>query len=658
MRTEKTIAIVLAFFNSLTNLLMLLAAWLFLMMIPDAKGSEILVIIVGIFCIVYSFGFNFFFLKNWFYIPYDKATLMKLWVAAIVHYFLFIVYLLGATWLLSDGAFTFYGAILFIVFPLILSIAGLLFNIDNEAKGIKEFEQKAQSIETQIDAKIQPQTPKDVNPPISVSPNLLEMNSTESNPTNNGSGFHRLSQWLKESLAVKLFSIGFLVLMLIIPNAMIKDLIRERQSRQEEVKNEVSHSWGGSQAIQGPVLTVPYSTWTAYDDGKRTEERHTAYFLPQNLKVDGDLKHQLRKRSIFDVVLYQAGITLSGEFQQLDFQALNLTSADVHWNEARLAVGIQGMTGIKETVQLDWAGSEHRMEPGTGITGLLPSGVSTPVSIVPDGKNYAFSIPIKLNGSEYLSFEPVGKSTTVSLKSDWSSPSFEGAFLPDKRDITTAGFTAEWQVLDLNRAYPQLWKDDVVRFGHVRNEAVPTYEGQENPTAQVYAGSNIAVRLIKPVDEYLKNTRSAKYALLVIGLTFMLYFFFEMLRKMFIHPLQYLLVGLALTVFYLLLLSLSEHLGFNYAYFISAAATIALICLYSASVLRIRRLIWQLLAMLVAIYGFIFILLQLEDYALLAGSIGVFVALAAVMFSSRKVDWYNIGSRNLANEPDIQNDLR
>ncbi len=446
----------------------------------------------------------------------------------------------------------------------------------------------------------------------------------ESNPTNNNPIF-RFSQWLKESLVVKLFSIGFLVLMLIIPNALIQDLIRERKSRQDEVKNEVSQSWGGSQAIQGPVLAIPYSTWTTSDDGKRYENVQVAYFLPQTLKVEGDLKHQIRRRSIFDVVLYQADLSLAGEFQQPDFQALNVNLEDVHWSEAKLAVGIQGMTGIKTAIQVDWAGQASRMESGVGMGGLMPTGVSCPIAVSADGKNYQFSIPIKINGSEYLSFEPVGKSTSVNIRSDWHSPSFEGAFLPDQREISANGFTAQWQVLDLNRPYPQQWKNtEVATFGN----------------------SGMAVRLIKPVDEYLKNTRSAKYAILVIGLTFMLYFFFEVLRKLFIHPFQYLLVGLALTIFYMLLLSLSEHVGFNNAYLISSFATISLICGYSFSVLRMQRLVFQLFGLLVAIYGFIFVLLQLEDFALLAGSIGVFIALAAVMYGSRKVDWYNLGGES------------
>ena len=418
-------------------------------------------------------------------------------------------------------------------------------------------------------------------------------------------------------------AIGFLVLILLIPNAMISDLIRERQHRQSEVENEVNRSWGGEQAVVGPVLSVPYTSFIEYENGQRTATKHTAYFLPQQLDVDGNMAHQIRRRSIFDVVLYQADISLSGTFEQPDFAALHIDTANVDWEAARISIGIQGMTGIKEIVTIDWNGTSERLEPGTANPVMLRSGVSTEIQLDKKEKEYRFTIPIKLNGSGSLQFEPVGKSTKVKIASDWHSPSFDGTFLPDNRAVSSTGFTADWQVLDLNRSYPQYWIDDQVAFG----------------------GSALGVRLIQPVDEYLKNNRSAKYAILIIGLTFLLYFFFEVLQKLLIHPFQYLLVGLALTVFYLLLLSLSEHLGFNLAYFISAISTIFLIAGYSWSVLRIKRLVVQLFFMLIAIYGFIYILLQLEDFALLAGSIGVFIALAAVMYSSRKVDWYDLGER-------------
>ena len=439
----------------------------------------------------------------------------------------------------------------------------------------------------------------------------------------NQSSFGKLSQWLKESIAVKLLAIGFLILILLIPNGMINDLIYERQGRQREVEREVNQSWGSEQNVVGPVLSIPYSIWTEIDDGKRVEHQQVAYFLPQSLQVEGNLAHQIRRRSIFDVVLFQSTFSLKGNFDRPDFEGLHINPADVKWEAARVSIGISSMSGIKEVVEISWNGETFRMQPGTANTSLLPTGVSVEIPVSQEAGNYAFDIPIKLNGSGHFHIEPVGQSNNVKLTSDWHSPSFDGAFLPDSREISATGFSAEWQVLDLNRPYPQHWLGEGVNFGQ----------------------SRFGVSLIQPVDEYLKNNRSAKYAILIIGLTFILYLFFEVLQKLLIHPFQYLLVGLALTVFYLLLLSLSEHFGFNLAYIVSSAATVLLITGYSWSILGIKKLVFQLFLMLAAIYGFIFILLQLEDFALLAGSVGVFTALAMVMYSSRKVNWYNLGGR-------------
>ncbi len=435
------------------------------------------------------------------------------------------------------------------------------------------------------------------------------------------SSFQKFSNWLKQSLFVKLAAIGFLILLLMIPNSMIQSLIRERQSRQAEAIQEISSSWGAPQTIIGPVLTVPYNRWITYEDGKRNAVQQVAHFLPLQLEIAGDATHQIRQRGIFDVVLYQADLVLKGAFEQPDFAALHIDPKDILWEQAKLSVGISGMPGIKSIIELTWSGSNIHMEPGTAQPTLLPSGVSREVPINADGESYAFTIPIKVNGSDFLQFEPVGKETKATLQSDWHSPSFTGNFLPDQRDVSNRGFNASWQIFDLNRNYPQSWREDNFKFGE----------------------SAFGVRFMQPVDEYAKNTRSAKYAILVIGLTFLIYFFFETLRRFHIHPFQYFLIGLALSVFYLLLLSLSEQIGFNYAYLAAAAATISLIVVYSASVLKVTRLVIQLTLLLIAIYGFIFVILQLEDYALLAGSLGIFVALAIVMFYSRKVDWYNLG---------------
>lgn len=434
-----------------------------------------------------------------------------------------------------------------------------------------------------------------------------------------------MSTWMRQSLFFKLLSIGFIVLLLLIPQSMIQGIISERQYRQSEVVREISASWGGEQTITGPVLSIPFDEEVVYSDGKKELVRKMAHFLPQELNIEGDLQHELRKRGIFDAVLYQSKLNLSGKFEQPAIQELNIAPGRMHWDEAQISVGISGMQGIKNVVQLDWAGQKKRMEPGTAYPELMPSGVSVPVVVEEQGQEgYSFSIPLEVNGAELLHLEPVGRLTQVSLNSTWPSPSFSGTFLPEQRDIKADGFKASWRVLDMNRNYPQQWKNNTFKLGEAA----------------------FGVKLIKPVDEYLKNDRAAKYAVLVIGLTFLIYFFFETLQKFNIHPFQYLLVGLALSVFYLLLLSLSEHLGFNQAYLVASVATLGLICVYSAAVLKIRRLVVLLMLLLTAIYGFIFVILQLEDYALLAGSLGIFVALAIVMLYSRKVDWYNLGNES------------
>jgi inner membrane protein len=442
--------------------------------------------------------------------------------------------------------------------------------------------------------------------------------------------FSRFGHWVKTSLLVKLSSIGVLILILLIPKSMIDDLIWERQGRQQEAIQEVGASWGAPQTIIGPLLSIPYSEWTQLENGKKVESVLTAWFLPLELNVTGKVNPELRKRGIYEIVLYQSELLVAGKFAKPDFAALNISPENVHWDQAKLSIGIKGMSGIKNSIQLDWSGTSIRMEPGTANSKILLSGVSNTVPTDPESAEYSFSIPLKLNGSGYLKFEPVGKENKVSLESSWPSPSFEGEFLPDQREITPEGFRAAWTVLDMNRNYPQQWKGYEYAFS-----------SDANPD------SKFGVRLLQTVDEYAKTERSSKYAILVIGLTFLIYFFFETLRKFHIHPFQYFLVGLALSIFYLLLLSLSEHLGFNVAYFIAAAATIGLITVYSSGVFKSRRLTIQLFLLLLVIYGFVFTVLQLEDYALLAGSIGIFGALAVVMLYLRNVDWYNLSENDL-----------
>jgi inner membrane protein len=290
-------------------------------------------------------------------------------------------------------------------------------------------------------------------------------------------------------------------------------------------------------------------------------------------------------------------------------------------HEAFVCIGLNDFRGIEDQLSLSWNDSSHIFNAGMPDDHIIKNGLHTPVALNDNDltKSNTFKLQLHLRGSENLSFTPVGKTTDVHFTSAWTNPSFDGSFLPvTTPQITEKGFSAEWKVQHLNRNYPQCWKD-----------------GNYN-----IADSRFGITLLQPVDSYSKTMRSVKYAILFIALTFGLYFFLEILQKRTVHPIQYVLVGLALSIFYTLLLSISEYIQFNIAYSIAAAATVALITLYTKSVFHKWKIAMLFGVMLTTLYTFIFILLQLQDGALLFGSIGLFIVLAVVMYYSRKINWY------------------
>ena len=465
----------------------------------------------------------------------------------------------------------------------------------------------------------------------------------------------KIRSWFRHSLSIKLFSIGVIMLLLMIPNGMVQDLINERKYRQTSVIQEVSSKWGEAQLLVGPILTIPYHHTIYSDDGKSTTYTEMAYFLPDLFEIDGEVFPEIRNRSIYKVNLYKSDLSLTGSFGPLGLDYLELASEQLDWSKAKIIFGIPDMTGIEDNIFLNWGDASIRMQPGIsksllfstgpsvpvavdnprstkGINAnsrfsheLLSSGVSAPVSINEKGiiEPISFSINLQLKGSQTLHFAPIGKETNARISSDWTTPSFSGTFLPDDREINENGFSAQWKILDFNRNYPQQWigtQKDLYRY-------------------------NFGLRLLPPIDEYQKNTRSSKYAFLLISLSFLVFFFFEIISGLNIHSIQYIFIGLAISVFYVLLLSLSEHIGFNKAYWASAFATVGLIVGYSSAILKNKKRTGILAIILTGLYAFIFIILQLEDYALLAGSIGLFAVLAIAMLLSRKIDWYQLKRR-------------
>lgn len=426
----------------------------------------------------------------------------------------------------------------------------------------------------------------------------------------------KIQQRITGSVSFKLAIIAILTLLLLIPASMIQNIIREREQRHNETILEVTSKWGNSQTLCGPVLTIPFKTYYHTEKGTESGISH-AHFLPSSLGISGRIIPEMRHRGIYKVIAYKANLQFQGAFDPVDPQTLSIDPADMLWEDAFVEIGIPDMRGINQPIIIQWNKKLLPVAPGIPVKDINNSGVNARVSMAENTAS-SFSFSMDLNGSHSLNFVPLGAKTTVSLSSPWENPSFMGAFLPDEHHIGDTGFTALWNVLQLNRNYPQQWV----------NESFETGE------------SAFGVDLVIPVDTYQKSMRSVKYAILFIGLTFLIFFFAEYTRNTKIHPVHYLLVGIGLTIFYTLLTALSEHISFALAYGIASLVIIILITLFAHSLYKDLKVSATVFGSLTALYIFLFVVLQLSDYALLFGSIGLVIVLAIVMYFSRKINWY------------------
>jgi inner membrane protein len=417
--------------------------------------------------------------------------------------------------------------------------------------------------------------------------------------------------WNRNRIILKTLLIGFLILLLLIPSFFIQELVSERQQRQKDAVDEISAKWAGPQTITGPVIAIPYSE-TATGDPKATKK--WAYFLPDKLAIHSRITPEKRYRGIYQVMVYTTELQIDGSYDSLRLAELGIPADKVWWNEAAVFFNITDVRGLKEEVRLRLDGTDLDLVPAKFSNDQFKNALSASLPSQTPGN---FSMSLKLKGSGCLLFVPAGKTTSVDVSSSWSNPSFTGSYLPDVRTVTDSGFLAGWKVLYLNRSYPQQWKDRI-------------YEMES---------SAFGVDLIVPVDSYQQTTRSVKYAILCILLTFTAFFLIELIYAKAIHSLQYLLVGAALCVFYTLLLSFSEYIGFNEAYAVASLATISLIAWYVRSFLQSSKMSLFVACLLTLLYGFIFTLIQLQDYALLMGSLGLFLTLATVMYFSRRIKW-------------------
>ncbi|WP_081663293.1 cell envelope integrity protein CreD [Flavobacterium subsaxonicum] len=435
-----------------------------------------------------------------------------------------------------------------------------------------------------------------------------------------------------QSSTAKIIMVGLLTLVLLIPLQYVKSLILERAERQENVVNEINQKWGESVYLYGPVIKVPYITYTEnklIDEktNKVTYQRSTvtdyAYFFPNDLTITANVPTEHKKRNNYESVVYTAAMDFKGNYTTPDFSSRNIPAENIKWESASIVVKTNNIRSIKGAVGITLGGKQYTFEPAENpddkdtVAALETRAINLRDAFAGGAVNFDFKIQYK--GSEALRIVPIGKNTQAKMTSNWASPSFEGNFIPDDKTVSTTGFDAQWKISHLNRPFAQQ------HFGALPNLSDYSFD----------------VKFLIPVNQYQQNERASKYGFLIIGLTFLIFFLIQSVSKISIHIFQYTMIGLALIMFYTLLISITEHSSFRLAYIIAGLSVVAMIGLYSISILKNFKFPAFIATALSGLYAFIYVIIQLENYALLVGSIGLFLILGAVMYFSRKIDWGN-----------------
>jgi inner membrane protein len=445
-------------------------------------------------------------------------------------------------------------------------------------------------------------------------------------------------------LAAKALVVGFLMAVLLLPIAQVENLVGERVGMRNLAAARVAESWGGAQTTAAVLLAIPVETTRkvveqgiAGRETERTEvERNVLYVLPDTLNIVADAEPSYRTVGLYRTPVYLAHVQIEGVFVNRDFGFL-LDSPqtagqgrEVKWDEARLLVLNSESRALRAVEDLQVAG-ESAPVAADGYAGSAGISVRVPRAALRDGATVPFSMKLTLAGSSQITFLPLARKADIRMQSKWPHPKFEGAPAPLDPVVTDDGFTARWSVLEINRSFGQYWYDTQVNQGE--------------PVEQAFARSGVGVTFYEPVDVYQRNYRAVHYAVLLIVITFLTFFLWEHVSGLAIHGMQYLMVGLALALFYLLLLALSEHLSFDLAYGLSAGALVALITAYLSGVLRSLRLALGAGAGLATLYVMLYWILRSEDYSLLMGALLLFAVLTILMIATRRVDWSRVSGK-------------
>lgn len=437
-----------------------------------------------------------------------------------------------------------------------------------------------------------------------------------------------------QSTTFKLLGLGFLALLMLIPLGMVSGLRSERESRRVEAEDTIASSWGAATRVAGPILAVPHRRIVVAN--KVSSEVWTWwYLLPEQMDADTTVRVTTRSKGIFSMPVYEAGIRLSGHFAAPSSELAN-GNGEMVWAQAELLLPVadpRGLRGLKTTLG---DSRDLRLTPISRTLGGMPTFHSEPLALDPV-QPLKFTLDLQQAGTRFIEFLPMARTFKASVQADWPDPDFFGATLPMARpDSKTGAFAADWQVLEYNRSFPSIWSDGDIDAEALRQSA-------------------FGVRLYQAADVYQQNERSTKYGLLFIGLTFGVFFLFETLQRLRVHPVQYLLVGTALATFYLVLLAASEHISFALAYLLGASALVLIVSGYCSAILRSWQRGLAIAAWLALLYAVLFVLITREDTALLMGSTIVLLLIAATMYLTRKVDWYGAGNGDSRGAPPAPN---
>ena len=426
-----------------------------------------------------------------------------------------------------------------------------------------------------------------------------------------------------------------LILLLLIPVSMIRSLVTERGYRADEAERSIMEGWGGNFTLYGPVMRIPVTEreerrTKTEKDGEKIEiiiHRRALWLMPKDARIEADFSAQKKKRGIFSVALFSGDVSLTGNFSFARAAEALSANQTLHADQAEIIIGLASQKGIRKIIKADWNGTELFFKPGSrAFSPYSDAGISAASPLVSAGGN-AFDIQFSVQGGKSVRLLPSGESTAARVSADWAAPSFQGGFLPGAHTLDENGFSAEWEISYLSRSIPLYWFSN------------------ENSVDARFSDELFGVDFYKVLDHYALNTRAIKYAILFLFIPFLTLFFLEVFSQKSIHPAQYLLSGLANVIFYLLLLSISEHLSFSLAYLIASAALTCMMTLYARSLLETWTRSAYMGLVMALLYLILYLTLNAEDWALLIGSIAAFVITGVVMILTRKLDWNNLNMK-------------